>query len=176
MASFIGFDTGQIGSVGHLVGASFETAGHYLQSSILQTLDQGLAGSFGVLLYLVAAVTAFFIVAVGGKYQTWTWFLVGPPIFFALISYKVPSEGARWQFGSKLYPKANVHQAAAGTMSGRSGLGSANNNIASSPPQTVNPAQVSWFFSKWNELSSGIVQSFVSLLQAVGSSEDLTLI
>lgn len=148
----VDFDT--IGSVGSVIGAALESSGHYLQSEVLQILDSGLGTSLGAFIFVMGAVSAIFIYAVGGNYKYGLWFLVGVPLFFFIVNTRVPSTGARWQMGSRIFNQTFVHQAAYNT-AGTTGP------LQTESGETV---QVSAIFAQWNIFTSAVVQRFVTLL------------
>ena len=99
-----------MGSVGSLVGAAMETAGHYLQSQMLDLFNDGFGATYGALFYVIAAVVALFTVGIGGNYKFGLWFFIGPGLFFWSIGHRVPSAGANWKFGEQIYPQGGSIQ------------------------------------------------------------------
>ncbi len=156
-------DTFEIGSAGTLIGASLETAGQYMQSELLDLFASGFASSMGMFLFTFAALTAWVITAVGGNYKYFLWFLVGPPLFFFLTQARVTSVGTHWHFGDLdrpqeqkqelirgIIPPAPVQDQGIETASGRE-------------------VQVSWFFARWNQLSSSLVQNLIAVVNSANN-------
>ena len=157
----------EIGAVGNLIGASLETVGHYTQSSLLDVLQGGYANSLASLLYVLGALIALFTVAVGGNYKFGTWFLFGPAIFIFIISTRVDSTGANWQFGVVRHSDEAVFKATDRIVDRESGAVTLAER---------DPARVSWFFSFWNTASSDIIQAFISLLKLENTKSQRTFI
>ena len=156
----------RIGSVGTLIGAAMETAGHYMQSEFLDVLTQEqLAQQLGGLVYAISIVTALFIIAVGGQYKFGLWFLVGPPIFFFMIFVRTNSSGAIWRFGTREYDVKEVDRLTKDAIPESAGSGGGRKT-----------ARVSLFFSKYDQLTSGAVQAFVSLLRLEDSWSDANFV
>lgn len=160
-------DTSTIGSVGHLVGAAFETTGHYLQSALLDTFSLGFGAKFGVLIFVASAIAAFLTVIIFGGYRLWGWFIFGPTIFFSLVAIRTPSSGANWSFGSREYSFAPVQEATNGIKT--------ENPVV--PQFTIdNPASVSFFFALWNKVTSLITRTLTFLVDSFSKNSDLTFI
>lgn len=159
-------DTSQIGSVGSLMGAALETAGHYMQSILLDMLANGVANSIGTLIFLIALISALLIVAIGGEYKYGLWFFIGPPLFVWLITVRVPSTGANWQFGERSYSKTEVYRATQDLFDPQQSNSSTDNGARQVSPtvQRATP-QVSLFFKWWDQFTSNLVQNFVGVLQ-----------
>ncbi|MCB0358403.1 MAG: hypothetical protein KDD44_02165 [Bdellovibrionales bacterium] len=159
-------NTDPVGSVGTLVGAALETAGHYIQSDFLDVINNQLGHSLGALLYVGAALVAIFIIAVGGEYKFGLWFLIGPSLFWWLVSTRTDSYGANWQFGSKQYADRHVYNATEGLTANAVNYTPFTSTTSwddASPP--AGPAQVAWFFSVWNDITSDFVDAFISVVQ-----------
>ena len=168
------FDTSQIGSVGTLIGAAMETAGHLMQSRMLDLFEDGFAHSMGSFLYILSAIAGVFIVAIGGNYKYGLWFLFSPALFFWLISARVDSDGAEWQFGVKSFDQSQVYDAQVAVEKG--------NSVEKEPPSTTpstglkEPARVSYFFSMWNKITSATMNGFVGLIHLTAKKNDLMFI
>ncbi len=158
------FDLEPIGSVGSLVAAVLETAGHSMHSAVLDFFEQGFSNDFGILLYLLAAISGLFIYAVGGHYKFGLWFFLGPTLFYALLLPRVPSKGVHWKLGGREFNQIYVERMTEGVTAER--LSEKGNKAG----------DVSWFFALWDEFVSGLVNSFVSLLKLDLSQIDLGFI
>lgn len=157
-----------IGSVGSHIGAALETAGQYMQAEFLHVLLDGqVAQTIGVFFYVFSALSAFIILACGGQYKQALTFLIGPPLFFFVVSNRVPSEGVQWRFGSREFDQANVLRAVSEITDGDGAL-------AIAPGRSI---QVPWFFANWNRIVSGTVAAFTAQVQKLQSQNgDLTFI
>ncbi|MFN8391025.1 MAG: hypothetical protein U0136_12110 [Bdellovibrionota bacterium] len=159
MADVVSDGIGRIGSVGSLIGASMETAGHHTQSQLLQLFEKGSEyGDFGLhlvgLLYLISIIGALITLASGGNYRFGLWLLLGPPLFFFLVNVRTASQGVQWQFGSRIGPQEKVQKGVRG-ISGPS------------------PGNVALFFNQWDKLVSGIVQGTIELIHVTENGSDL---
>jgi hypothetical protein len=152
------FDTDQIGSVGTVVGAALETAGHYLQSDFIDLLSSGLGVSLGGLLYIFGIVSALTIFAIGGNYKFAYWLLLGPIIYYAVVFSRTESCGPLVKFGAKTINEQVVVSAVEGVVDEQSCQNS--------------PAKVSIAFSLWNQVVSSTVDAFVSVLRLVQNKMD----
>jgi len=151
-------DTEMVGSVGTLIGASLETCGHYLQSELLTFLAEGVSGSLGAFLYILSALVALFLMTIGGNYKFGLWFFVGPPLFWFMITTRVESKGAQWQFGS-VYHDSDV-------------LSKTTNGVADRDIY----AQVALPFAVWNRVSTGFVQAFIEAVQMTDVRGDIAFV
>lgn len=152
----------QVGAVGSHIGAAMETAGHHVQSQLLDLFNSGLGDSLGGLLYLIAISGAVFITGVGGSYRMGRWLLIGPVLFWFLIAQRAPSDGALWQFGLREEGFDEVHEANRGILDGGGGGGAA--------------GRVSYFFKVWNGIVSGIVQDLIQLAYLTQKDYDLDFV
>lgn len=151
-------DRTPVGTAGTLIAAGLETAGHYMQSQMLDVFRDGVGTSLGSLLTLIAVVGAVFTLAVGGNYKFGIWFLVGPVVFYGLTLTRVPSTGVIWQFGSRVHDGKFVDQAVTGIV------------------DREKPINVSWFFAKWNKLVSLTVRSMTEVVRPRANNGDLNFI
>lgn len=162
-------DTTELGSVGTVVGAVMETAGHFMQSAFIDTFESGLATSLGGLLYVTAILSALTIVALGGNYKFGRWFLFGPILFYALVFVRVDSCGVVVRHGDRVVDPeviwdkskglANIGRIADGDNALRASVSEDGNLCAESP------ARISAVFELWNNLTSSVINSFVKLLR-----------
>lgn len=169
-AQAVQFDDRQIGSVGTLIGAALETAGHYIQSDFLDHINGTFGHSLGAFLYIIAAFVGIWMIAIGGSYKFGMWFLVGPSLFWWMVAARTPSIGANWEFGSSNFYQNRVWKAAEGHTDGTS---TAPNQMGQAP-QT--PAQVSWFFRWYTSMVSDIIDGMISALQLTKADMDKSFI
>jgi hypothetical protein len=173
------FDNSPLGSVGSLVSAALETAGHSMQSSILDFFQLGFANDFAALLYLMAAIGGIFVIAVGGKYKFGLWFLLGPVLFFFLITPRVPSKGVSWSLGGRNFDQIYVDLATEGVSEKKIQIfrNEAGEIIRDTRDEGANKVgDVSWFFVSWDYFVSGFVRGFSSMLNLEASNADLSLL
>ncbi len=145
------------GSVGSLIGAAMESAGHMAQSQILDQLNGPVGSGLGGLLFLIGVIGAVITVAVGGVFRHARWLLVGPAIFYFLISERVNSDGAEWRFGDRVHDMATVFRADNGILNAGSGRA----------------GRVSRGFLVWDRLTSDVIQTLISLLKLTQDGSDL---
>ena len=183
MTSPIKFDQTSIGSVGSLVGAALESAGHYLQSAVLDLFASGLAESLGALLYIISAVFAIFLIAVGGNYKHGAWFLLGPAFFYFLIAVRVDSTGPEWNFGGLERDNTQLGEALRGVSErGNTSLRTSEDAARvyeieqTAAIEFGKKARVSWFFARWNKLSSEIVNNFIAVVNQSNKYRDVQFI
>ena len=147
MSSFIN-DT-QIAGSGNIIGPTMENIGHFLQSELIVALVQGPANALSFLLYFASLFVAILIVALGGQYKYWNWFLIGPPLFYLCFYVTVESPGVDWNFGAASKNIAPVERIV--------------DNVLN---KDLKVARVSWVFLKWTEFSEGIVQVLVETIKS----------
>ena len=165
------FDTDPVGSVGSVLAATLATAGHSLQSAVLDFFEDGFASSMGALAFILAAIVAMLTIALGGHYKFGLWFLVGPWVFYWLLLPRIASGGVRWQVGGQAYDQQIVLSAAKG-VTPQSAADKANGYLR--PGNEV--GKVSWFFVWWDDFTSDVVNMLVSLLRLEVKRVDLRFI
>jgi hypothetical protein len=156
MADIVLDGIGRVSSVGSLVAASMETAGHYTQSQLLDVFAGPFGMHLGALLYLIAIIISLVSLASGGSYRFGIWLLIGPPLFFFLVNVRTPSDGVQWRFGARDHDQSEVLRGVRG-LTGQNG----------------SSGNISLFFSTWDKLVSGVVQGFVELLHLTDKGSDL---
>ena len=154
----------QVGSVGTLVGAAMETAGHLAQSQILDALDKPEGQTLAGLIFLIAIMGAVITVAVGGNYKHGLWLLVGPVISAFLLTNRVPSDGPSWNFADRGHDQAEVIEANKGILQGTAAAGAGR------------AGKVSRVFQTWNLITSEIVQDMLRLLELTSDGSDLQFV
>ncbi len=159
-------DHSQIGSVGHLVGASLATAGQYLQSQMLDVMENGLSSAIGVLFFVLSSMIGLSAFVFTGKGRLWVPLLLGPPCFFFLTMYRTPSYGSLWQFGQRQYDAQYV-------VKGTQGL---DGTISSTTVSQIKPAQISWAFALFDRVVSRTVQAVIGALESTNRKSDLTFV
>jgi len=150
-------DVAPIGSVGHLVGATLETVGHFLQSQLLDlfTPVSPYGRSLAVLLWVASAFVALTFYVYTGKAKFTLTFLIGPALFFFLVAVRTQSQGAEWRFGRNTFDRERIVSSAVDTAGLRA------------TSSTYPKANVSWVFSTYNKVVSGIVQILVSSIEVI---------
>ena len=151
-----------VGSVGSLIGAAMESAGHMAQSQMLDLIAKPFGTDITALLYLIGIFGALFTLASGGSYRFTKWLLVGPAIFYFLVDNRRPSDGAEWRFGDRIHDMGKVFKADNGILQAGAGGG--------------NAGQVSHFFLVWDRLVSDIIQELIKLLELTQDKSDLDFI
>ena len=162
--SVLHLDESTVGSVGSLVGAALESTGHYLQSEVLDIFASGFSTSMGALLYALSLVVGLYLYTMGGNYKHGLWLLIGPAVFLFLTSTRTVSTGTSWHFGERMRDQSEVHEV-------MKGLPDQDREITTKSGKEV---RVSWFFAKWNKLSSNIVQNFVSVVNVTNNYKDVS--
>lgn len=165
-------DQSTIGSVGHLVGASLETAGHYLQAMLLDSISSGRGIAFAVGLFVLGAVSSIFTFVTQGRANFILVFLIGPAVYFSLTLPRAESIGATWRFGLREYSREKV---AISTQE----FSNSPTTVSRSPrdqPPPERPAKVSWFFSQYNRITSEIAQSIISVIELISDKGDISFL
>jgi len=153
-----------IGSAGTLVAAGLATAGQYLQSLVLDLFLVPFGSRFAILIFLIAAITFFYRVAIFGDYRGGLMLLFGVTLFGVAVFPRATSYGVSWQMGSRTHDDAIV----ADTLKGVYDF--AGNSDKDEDRKSF---EVSWFFAKFDQLTSGIVQSAIQLIGITAGKEDL---
>ena len=139
------------GNAGTLVAAALQTAGQYLQSDFLDIINENAGMSVGGLLYIVSALVAFFMLAMGGNYRFWTYFLVAPGLFWFTVATRVESDGATWIFGKRVYDFSIID-----LLFGEDLL----NFKGDEKPR------ISWLYARWDSFTSNVVGYVVEKMPA----------
>lgn len=148
-----------IGAVGNLISAALQTAGLYFQSDILNTFVPILQG-LGVLIFIFGVGGAISTFVITGEYKRALFFLLSPSLFWMLLMYHSPAEPTRLQVGSRVQQNSARDQL------------EFLNKISGTDFYTKKP-EVSWFFAKFDNLVSSIVQGTVSVLIDEENKKDL---
>lgn len=154
-----------IGSAGTLVVAGLATAGQYLQAKVLDLFWMPFGSSFALLIFLIAAVSLFYRVAIFGDYRSGLMLLFGATLFGTAVFPTVTSYGVKWQFGDRQHDDRIVADTLKGVYDFVGDRTAVNEQRKS--------YQVSWLFAKFDELTSGIVQSGIKLIGVTSGKEDL---
>ncbi len=181
------FDKGPVGSVGSLVAAALETAGHSLQSAVLDffglPFQEGFLNDLGLLIYMCAAIGALFVVAIGGNYKFGLWFFVGPTLCFFLLFPRVGSKGVAWTLGAREFDSLYVEAATVGVTEEWLEYELEPSDNPNNPPVPGNRVgegnkvgEVSWFFAWWSNFTSEVVRTFVKMLHLDVANADLSLL
>jgi hypothetical protein len=146
-----------ISSVGTLIGAAMETAGHYTQSQLLDAFEGEFGKKLAGLLYIIAIIGALITITSGASYRYGLYLLVGPPLYYFLITVRAESNGADWRFGAANY----------GTELRDAGI----EGVA--PPGGY---KVSAVFKAWDRLVTDIIQGFIELTEITQDESNLNFI
>lgn len=146
-----------ISATATLVGAAMETAGHYGQAKFLDLVEGDAGKKLAGLFYLIAVIGALITSASGGSYRYTLYLLVGPPLFFFLVTQRADSQGASWKFGQEDYGVARRDEALADIV----------------PTQNY---RVSLFFRAWDKLVSDMIQGFIELTELTSRESNLNFI
>ncbi len=155
----------QVGSVGSLVGAAMEAAGHLAQSNILDAIDKPEGQTLAGLLFLIAIIGAVITTAVGGNYKHGLWLLAGPMFSAYLLTNRVPSDGPTWRFADRVRDQAEIIDANKGIL-----------QDAGASAGAGRAGRVSRFFQTWNLITSEIVQDMLRILELTQDASDLQFV
>jgi len=159
------FDLERVGSVGTLISAALETAGHAVQADMLNYFGSGLASSLGASVFIIAAIGAVGMVALGGNYKFGVWFLIGPFVYYWLLFPTVPSKGVRWELTGVGNERYGVVEAATAGVTEKS-INEGGNNVG----------EVSWFFALYSQLTAKVTETLIGFLNLDVRKANLTFI
>lgn len=150
-----------------LVGSALKIAGEQMQSHMILALDAGLSTALGTFFYMVSAMAAVFIVAIGGQYKHTFYLLISPAFFFWLVSSRVEINDVNWRFGNTRYESAKVFEA----------VGEVTSVNGNPLVQMGRSLQVPWFYAEWDRFTSGLMQLFIEQFKKLSANKtDLTFI
>lgn len=149
------------GGVSHIVAAALETKGLVDQAKILQNLSllNELAGFF----YLFAVIMAVGAVAVFGSYRQGLYFLVGPALYFFMVTQTVETNGVKAKLGDYEIPNSVSRQSRF------------LENIKAISPEEGGSARVSLFFATIDGITSEVIGQITSLLLDTKNREHLKI-
>jgi hypothetical protein len=139
-----------VASAGTFIGASLEALGYQYQSFILEDLGKFLIGPIGTLIFVGGLVWAFGMVILTGRWATLKWYLLGPALFFSVITYTTETKGPVWRFASFDKDQARVEREVKNQL----------RNATGTVLQSVPEAKVSSLFHGFNRITSTIFRSF----------------
>lgn len=142
-----------IGSSGTFAAALLETTGYYYQDLILNTLSSTFAGSVGYLIYMIGVIIAIVNILLNGSYKFSGWLLVGPAMFFFVITNRVETRGSEWLFAGQSQPEIALEGSVGDIFSYRG-----------EDSEVLPPARVSTVFAWFNGIISGAVDEIVRLM------------
>lgn len=133
-------------AAGTVVAAAMESIGYQAQSQVLKQMNDALS-ELGGLIYLGVVLSVILTAGLMGSYAPVLWLLVGPPVFIYMSGVsiagqdnRITANGADWKFGAF---KDN---------------GGFKKKVML---KSDNPAQVSYFFHKYNEMISEVYQDII---------------
>ena len=133
-----------IGSVGTLAAHSLQWAGERVLDNLIDLVASSAGFSYAGFFYVLGALTAFFLVAIGGSYKHWQWFIVGPPLFYFLLFYRIEASQPAWQFGTRSYDSTQGDIAA--------------KKVTTNDDKVMLP----WAYARWVGLTSSLSQTLVA--------------
>lgn len=148
---------GDVVSAGSYVGAVMELAGYRVQADIL-TQFQDFFREAGAFLYVLAGVGAVVSFATLGSYRAVRYLLIGPAIFWMLVTTRSPYDGTIWKIGSGT-PRGLHRQRGEGAS--RADVTKAVRDVFGVAPGTVN---VAYGFKLFAYPINNIVNGVVSIL------------
>ncbi len=103
---------GEIVSAGSYVAAVMEMAGYGMQADILDEF-QSFFREAGAFIYTIAGVGAVVSMVTFGSFRAMRYLLIGPAIFWVLVSQRYTFDGVQWQVGAGV-PRGLHRQVGAG--------------------------------------------------------------
>lgn len=153
-----------IGASGTLVSAALESVGCYYQSVILDALREPFTTSAGGLLYLIGILTGLITFVISGRFNYSLTLLITPGLFFAVVLYRTPTEGAAWLPGLEERDPERLHSEVSMLLYEASG---------GSMTVDTYDAEVSSVFARYDLLVSRVVQEFVRVLNTERLDADI---
>ncbi len=151
------------GAVGNAVAAYLQTKGMIDQAKILADFGDTLE-SIAALFWLFSAALALGAFAVFGSYRQGLYFLIGPPLFFYMITATVPTTGTELRFGKHVVPLAKGEQS------------ELLQYIRAINADTGETRNVSLFFGLWDSIVSEAVHEVVALLVNTDNKDHLRFV
>jgi hypothetical protein len=148
-----------IGSVGNLISAALQTAGLYFQSDVLKSF-MGILQGLGIILFLIGVIGAISSYVIFGQYKRAAYFILAPTFFWALLMFHSPAEPTLLQVGTRVQKNSAQDQL------------TFLSKISETDFYKRKP-EVSWFFAKFDNLISSLVQGTVSFLIDEENKKDL---
>lgn len=149
------------GGVSHIVAAALETKGLIDQSKILKNLTtlNELAGFF----YFFSIIMAVGAVAVFGTYRQGLYFLIGPALYFFMVTQTTETNGVKAKLGEYEIPNSVSRQS------------QFLSNIKAISPEEGGKAEVSLFFATIDGIVSEIIGQITALLLDTKNREHLKI-
>ena len=149
-------------SAGTIIAAVLEGAGFYSHAQILDSF-QNFFDAGGALIFILSASLGLLLTVLYGGYRPILALIIGPGLFYFLISYRVPIEPPIKQLGGG--DPVDVTQGVKLALNKTDKKG----NLTT----TLNPAEISWFLSLTARLSSTITRSVTDLILDKEKEEEL---
>ncbi len=150
------------GGVGNIIAAALETKGLIDQASILVNFRETIE-IIAALAWLFSICMALGAVAVFGNYRQGLYFLLGPPLFYYMITTTIPTDGAKAIFGNREI--ANSEQQQKNILSWIRAIENDEGSV-----------DVSFFFGMFDSVITEVVQSVVALLLDEDNNADLRFV
>ncbi len=149
------------GGVSNIVAAALETKGLVDQGKILQNLTtlNEIAGLF----YLFAVIMAVGSVAVFGSYRQGLYFLLGPSLYFFMVTQTTTTNGVKAKLGNYEIPNSVSRQSAF------------LDQIRAIDEGGVTSAEVSLFFAAFDGITSQVIQEISALLLDTDNKQHLKI-
>jgi hypothetical protein len=149
------------GAVGNIISAGLQTKGLIDQAAILQNFRDELEwiAAAGWLVSIVMGISAF---AVFGNYRQAAYLLVGPPLFYYMITTTVQTNGVETKFGDRFTANAVSEQKKLHRW-----VRSIDGN---------EKIEISFFFALYDSIISELVQKTVSVVLSTDNKSDLKYI
>lgn len=155
----IPINDGIVGMAGEFIAAVLETAGLYGQSQVLKHFAQ-FFGVIGAVTYVWVIIGALKSVAMFGNYKQALYLLIGPVLFWWMLTNTVEVTQTAHQVGNR--PASKNEQPILTTL-----------KESGNPAVYARPATVSWFFAKYDQLVSSVIQQIVSSLVDTKHMDDV---
>ncbi|MCB0321989.1 MAG: hypothetical protein KDD69_00400 [Bdellovibrionales bacterium] len=151
-----------LGGVGHAVAAALQTKGLIDQAKILSDFKESLEW-IAALGWLFSIGMAIGSVAVFGGYRQAAYLLIGPPLFYWMITTTATTDGTRTVIGNREVPGGKADQ-------------SRLLNWIRAIDEGDGTADISFFFAAFDSLVTEAVQTVVAVLMDTDNMQDLRMV
>lgn len=148
-----------IGAVGHLISALMQTSGLMAQSEVLSTFS-GFITSVGALVFVYALIVGIVSVALYGNYKQALYLIVGPALFYWMLSSTVPVSSTMVRYGDRVTQDSALNQRQFLALVSDLGVRSSG-------------TEISWAFALWDNIVTEVVQRTVSVFLDTENLADL---
>ena len=172
-----------MGGVGHLVSATLQTKGLIDQAQMLSENGRYILEWIAALFWLFSVVMSIGAVAVFGEYRKALYFLIGPALFFFMISPDASTDGVSVRIGDRIEKRIGEQKI---LLQWIGAIGGELNSTAPDSAGLSDPdnmkitktefVKISRFFAIFDSVVSEMIQKLVSQIINTNNKDDLRFI